>query len=71
MKSELCDNGKDIVNNGNCFLNMLKYSFMMWLNYDVMLKFMVGGGVFYMLEVFGDFVNLCVVLLYWCFDVMV
>lgn len=38
-----------------------------------MLKFMLGGGVYYVLKVWGsiNFVNLKWVLVYWCFDVMV
>lgn len=70
MKSELRDNGKDTANNGHRFPNTPKHSFTMWTNYDVTPKFTVGGGAFYMSEVFGDPANLRAVPSYWRFDAM-
>ncbi|KUY77767.1 TonB-dependent receptor [Burkholderia cepacia] len=70
MKSALRDNGKDAANDGNRFPNTPKHSLTMWSNYDVTPKFTVGGGAFYMSEVFGDPANLRAVPSYWRFDAM-
>ena len=42
----------------------------MWSNYDVTPKFTVGGGAFYMSQVFGDTANRHAVPSYWRFDAM-
>ncbi len=70
LKSELRDNGKDVANNGNRFPNTPKHSFTMWTQYDFTPKFTLGGGAFYMSEVYGDPANQRAVPSYWRFDAM-
>ncbi len=70
MKSELRNNGKDVANNGHQFPQTPKNSFSLWSNYDVTPKFTIGGGAFYMSEVYGDAANLRAVPSYWRFDAM-
>ncbi|HLX03425.1 MAG TPA: TonB-dependent siderophore receptor [Trinickia sp.] len=70
MKSELRDNGKNTADNGHSFPNTPKNSISLWSNYDVTPKFTVGGGAFYVSQVYGDTANLRAVPSYWRFDAM-
>ncbi|WP_206996996.1 TonB-dependent receptor [Trinickia mobilis] len=70
MKSELRDNGKNTADNGHLFPNTPKNSISLWSNYDVTPQFTVGGGAFYMSQVYGDTANLRAVPSYWRFDAM-
>ncbi len=66
MKSQLRDNGKTTSDNGHQFPNTPKNSISLWTNYDVLPKFTIGGGAFYMSQVYGDTANLRAVPSYWC-----
>ncbi|WP_322011259.1 TonB-dependent siderophore receptor [Paraburkholderia sp. J12] len=68
LKSELRDNGKTTSDNGHLFPNTPKNSFTMWTTYDVLPQFTIGGGAFYMSQVYGDTANLHAVPSYWRFD---
>lgn len=70
MKSQLRDNGKTTSDNGHQFPNTPKNSISLWTNYDVLPKFTIGGGAFYMSQVYGDTANLRAVPSYWRFDGM-
>ena len=70
MKSELRNNGRNTADNGHQFPNTPKNSISLWSNYDVTPKFTVGGGAFYMSQVYGDTANLRAVPSYWRFDAM-
>lgn len=70
LKSELRDNGVTTANNGKVFPNTPRNSFSLWSTYDVMPAFTVGGGAFFMSEVFGDPANVHAVPSYWRFDAM-
>jgi len=68
LHSELRDNGKSDSDSGNAFPNTPRNSLSLWTTYDVLPQFTVGGGAFYMSQVFGDTANLHAVPSYWRFD---
>ncbi|MEA1607456.1 TonB-dependent receptor [Pseudomonas spirodelae] len=82
LDSELVDPGKASVgrgatvapgenpNQGNQLTNTPNHSFTLWTTYDVTDKFTVGGGAFYMDEVFGNAANSVVLDSYVRYDAM-
>ena len=68
LHSELRDNGKTTSDNGNEFPNTPRNSLSLWTTYDVLPQFTIGGGAFYMSQVFGDTANVHAVPSYWRFD---
>ena len=81
LKSELVDPGKKgnrngsinttaLSDKGNEMPNTPKNSFSLWTTYEVMPKLTVGGGAFYVDEVFGDTANTVYVPAYTRFDAM-
>ncbi|WP_097305629.1 TonB-dependent receptor [Pseudomonas chlororaphis] len=78
LKSELVDpgfNGRNGVisagsNKGNEMPNTPKNSFSLWTTYEVMPKLTVGGGAFYVDEVYGDAGNTVYVPSYTRYDAM-
>ncbi|MDD2160415.1 TonB-dependent siderophore receptor [Pseudomonas sp. MIL19] len=82
LDSELVDPGKASAgrgatvapggnpNQGNQLTNTPNHSFTLWTTYDVTDKFTVGGGAFYMDEVFGNAANSVVLDSYVRYDAM-
>lgn len=82
LDSELVDPGKASVgrgatvapgenpNQGNQLTNTPNHSFTLWTTYDVTDRFTVGGGAFYMDEVFGNAANSVVLDSYVRYDAM-
>ncbi|PXW17644.1 TonB-dependent receptor [Paraburkholderia caballeronis] len=68
LHSELRDNGKTTTDNGHEFPNTPRNSLSLWTTYDVLPQFTIGGGAFYMSQVFGDTANVHAVPSYWRFD---
>lgn len=58
------------LSNGNQLPNTPNHSFTLWTTYDVSDKFTVGGGAFYVDEVFGNVANTVMVDSYWRYDAM-
>lgn len=56
--------------NGNQLANTPNHSFSLWTTYDVTDKFAVGGGAFYVDEVYGNTANTLLVDSYWRYDAM-
>ncbi len=56
--------------NGNQLANTPNHSFSLWTTYDVTDKFAVGGGAFYVDEVYGNTANTLMVDSYWRYDAM-
>ncbi|WP_407923261.1 TonB-dependent receptor [Cupriavidus agavae] len=73
LDSELKDNGPvatNAVNNGNQFPNTPKNSFSLWSTYQVLPALTVGGGAYYVSQVYGNAANSLYVPSYWRFDAM-
>lgn len=81
LDSELVDGGADgdrsgnvtnpvSVNNGNELPNVPKNSFSLWTTYQVLPKLTVGGGAFYVDDVWGNVANTLYVESYWRYDAM-
>ncbi|MBU4626451.1 TonB-dependent siderophore receptor [Pseudomonas sp. BF61] len=79
LKSELVDPGKNgtrqgVVtagsNKGNEMPNTPKHSFSLWTTYDITSKLTVGGGAFYVDDVYGDPANTVYVPSYTRYDAM-
>ena len=81
LKSELVDPGKKANRNGsintgalsdkgNEMPNTPKNSFSLWTTYEVMPKLTIGGGAFYVDEVYGDTANTVYVPAYTRYDAM-
>jgi catecholate siderophore receptor len=78
LKSELVDaglNGRNGVvsagsNKGNQMPNTPKNTFSLWSTYDITSKLTVGGGAFYVDEVYGDAANTVYVPSYTRYDAM-
>ena len=81
LKSELVDPGKKgnrngsvnataLSDKGNEMPNTPKNSFSLWTTYEVMPKLTVGGGAFYVDEVYGDTANTVYVPAYTRYDAM-
>ncbi|WP_411859886.1 TonB-dependent receptor [Cupriavidus pauculus] len=71
LHSELEDNGAvNRANNGNQFPNTPKNSFSLWSTYQLLPDFTVGGGAYYVAQVFGNPANSLYVPSYWRFDAM-
>ena len=79
LKSELVDPGKNgnrsnVVqpgsNKGNQMPNTPKNSFSLWTSYDVTPKLTIGGGAFYVDQVYGDAANTVYVPSYTRYDAM-
>ena len=71
LHSALQDNGAvNRANNGNQFPNTPKHSFSLWSAYQVLPDFTVGGGAYYVAQVFGNPANSLYVPSYWRFDAM-
>jgi catecholate siderophore receptor len=58
------------VNDGNELPNTPENSFSLWTTYDVTEKFTVGGGAFFVDEVWGSVANSTMVDSYWRYDAM-
>ncbi len=56
--------------NGNQLANTPNHSFSLWTTYDVTDKLVVGGGAFYVDEVYGNTANTVMVDSYWRYDAM-
>lgn len=79
LKSELVDPGKNGdrrgsvlagSNKGNEMPNTPKHSFSLWTTYDITSKLTVGGGAFYVDDVYGDPANTVYVPSYTRYDAM-
>ena len=81
LKSELVDPGKKgnrngsinttaLSDKGNEMPNTPKNSFSLWTTYEVMPKLTIGGGAFYVDEVYGDTANTVYVPAYTRYDAM-
>ena len=81
LKSELVDPGKKgnrngsvnataLSDKGNEMPNTPKNSFSLWTTYEVMPKLTIGGGAFYVDEVYGDTANTVYVPSYTRYDAM-
>lgn len=81
LDSELVDGGADgdrsgnvtnrvSLNNGNELPNVPKNSFSLWTTYEVLPKLTVGGGAFYVDDVWGNVANTLYVESYWRYDAM-
>jgi catecholate siderophore receptor len=78
LDSELVDGGKvslggvfvDSLDNGNQLANTPENSLTLWTTYNVTDKLTVGGGAFYMDEVWGNVANTVYVDSYWRYDAM-
>lgn len=73
LDSELIDNGPqaaNAINNGNQFPNTPKNSFSLWSTYQVLPALTVGGGAYYVSQVYGNPANSLYVPAYWRFDLM-
>lgn len=55
---------------GKILVNMFKYIFIIWIMYDVVLYWQIGGGVIYMLQCYVNVINMVQVGGYMCYDVM-
>ncbi|WP_219232592.1 MULTISPECIES: TonB-dependent siderophore receptor [unclassified Pseudomonas] len=56
--------------NGNQLANTPNHAFSLWTTYDVTDKLAVGGGAFYVDEVYGNTANTLMVDSYWRYDAM-
>lgn len=78
MDSELVDGGKvavngvfvDSPNNGNQLPNTPNNALSLWTTYNVTSKLAIGGGAFYVDDVFGNVNNTVMVDSYWRYDAM-
>ncbi|MBF8743487.1 TonB-dependent receptor [Pseudomonas guariconensis] len=78
MEARLVDGGKqnvggvfvDSPNNGNQMPNTPNNSLTLWTTYNVTPKLTVGGGAFYVDDVFGNVNNTVMVDSYWRYDAM-
>lgn len=78
MEARLVDGGKqnvggifvDSPNNGNQMPNTPNNSLTLWTSYNVTPKLTIGGGAFYVDDVFGNVNNTVMVDSYWRYDAM-
>ncbi len=73
LDSTLANNGPfgaNPANNGNQFPNSPKNSFSLWTTYQLLPKFTVGGGAYYVDKQYGNVTNTRWIPSYWRFDAM-
>lgn len=56
---------------GNKMLQIVQNNFILWIIYDLLQNFIIGGGIIYVDKQYGNIVNFIYILFYWCYDVMV